>query len=199
MATRTQELQAFLNSLEENFAAAGGEPEVAAVVGKLFNVLKRPAPTDSPAPIRLPVCRCLPEALNLGKSRSPQLARLASTFEAIEPKLEWMVRPSGGPSASANWPEGHANATIIGRNRGLERRDDVAIGVSLLAPNVRYPDHHHAPEEVYLLLTPGRFQHGVSDWFEPGAGGTLHNAPNVQHAMASQNAPLLAFWCLLLD
>jgi len=109
-----------------------------------------------------------------------------------------MVRSSGGPFASANWPEGHANSTIVGPERGLECRDDVAIGVSLLAPLVRYPDHQHAPEEVYLLLTPGRFQHGGSDWFEPGIGGTLHNEPNIRHAMVSQDAPLLAIWCLLL-
>ena len=79
---------------------------------------------------------------------------------------------------------------------GLESRNDVHIGVSLLAPNVRYPDHNHAPEEVYLVLSPGRFQHGEFGWFEPGIGGTLYNEPNIRHAMASDEAPLFALWLL---
>lgn len=70
------------------------------------------------------------------------------------------------------------------------------IGVSLLAPRVRYPDHNHGPEEVYLVLSPGRFQHGDVGWVEPGIGGTFHNAPGIKHAMASNEAPLLAIWCL---
>ena len=81
---------------------------------------------------------------------------------------------------------------------GVEERRDVMIGASLLAPNVRYPDHNHAPEEIYLVLTPGRFQHGNSGWFTPGVGGTLHNVPSIKHAMASEDTPFLAMWCLLL-
>jgi hypothetical protein len=68
--------------------------------------------------------------------------------------------------------------------------------VSLLAPNVRYPDHSHSPEEVYLVLSPGRFRHGESGWFEPGVGATLYNEPNILHAMSSEDVPLLAFWYL---
>jgi hypothetical protein len=198
MAIRSQQLQAFLDSLEVGFAGARGEPEVAAAADKLFAALRRAGAPGSPDPVGLPVCRHLPAALNVARSSSPQLARLASALEAIEPRFAWMVRSSGGPFASANWPAGHANATIVGPERGLERRDDVWIGASLLAPLVRYPDHRHPPEEIYLLMTPGRFQHGTSDWFEPGAGGTLHNVPNIQHAMASHDVPLLAIWCLLL-
>ena len=141
----------------------------------------------------------MPDAINLAKSRTSELARLALAFEAIEPSLAWMVRASGGPFASVNWPEGHANATIVGSAPALETRDDIAIGASLLAPNVRYPDHSHAPEEIYLLLTPGRFQHGESDWMALAPGETLHNEPRIKHAMASDDGPLLAFWCLLMQ
>jgi quercetin dioxygenase-like cupin family protein len=113
----------------------------------------------------------------------------------MEPSLLWSRRPAGGPFASDNWPDGHANATIVG-TEGLEHREDVVIGVSLLAPHVRYPDHNHSPEEVYLILSPGRFRHGESDWFEPGIGGTFYNEPNIVHAMASGEDPLLALWYL---
>lgn len=198
MAQRSEKLQAFVDSLERGFAAARPSRQVATVANALFSALANPESAGELSPVRLPVCRWLPAALNLAKAASAPLARLASAFEAIEPQLAWAVRSSGGPFASDNWPEGHANATLIGPERGLERRDDVTVGVSLLGPNVRYPDHRHPPEEVYLLLTRGRFQHGDSEWFEPGVGGTLHNEPSIKHAMASQDAPLLAIWCLLL-
>ena len=144
---------------------------------------------------RLPVCRYLDDGLATARAASPSLARVADAFAALEPKLRWAQRAGGGPFASDNWPDGHANATIVGPG-GLEHREDLVIGVSLMAPHVRYPDHNHSPEEVYLVLSPGRFQHGGSDWFEPGIGGTFYNIPNIVHAMASGEAPLLAFWYL---
>jgi quercetin dioxygenase-like cupin family protein len=84
---------------------------------------------------------------------------------------------------------------IVGPN-GFEPRDDVWVGVSLLAPDVRYPDHNHAPEEVYLVLSEGKFRQDDKDWFEPGVGGSFYNRPNIKHAMASGDAPLFAIWCL---
>lgn len=30
----------------------------------------------------------------------------------------------------------------------------------------------------------------------PDIGGTLYNKPNIKHAMASDDVPLLALWCL---
>lgn len=199
MTIRSDALQEFLDSLKENFAAAKFDAAVRSVIDVLFADLARPAPAGSHHPRRLPTCQHLPDAINLAKSASSELARLASAFEAIESSLAWMVRASGGPFASANWPEGHANATIIGSASALETRDDLAIGASLLAPNVRYPDHSHAPEEVYLLLTPGRFQHGDLDWMALAPGETLHNEPRIKHAMASDGGPLLVFWCLLMQ
>lgn len=79
---------------------------------------------------------------------------------------------------------------------GLENRTDVWLGVSLLAPHVRYTDHSHAPEETYLVLSDGQFQHGESAWLSPGVGGSIYNPPWVRHAMRSGTAPLLALWAL---
>lgn len=43
------------------------------------------------------------------------------------------------------------------------------FGASLLAPNVRYPDHDHAPEEAYLVMTEGEFRWDDGGWFSPVA------------------------------
>ena len=77
-------LQEFLDSLKENFAAAKSDPTVSSVVDVLFADLSRPAPAGSQHPRRLSACRHLPDAIDLAKSASPELARLARSFEAIE-------------------------------------------------------------------------------------------------------------------
>ena len=55
-------------------------------------------------------------------------------------------------SRSLKFLNGHANTQILGP-LGLENRDDVVIGISLLSPNIEYPVHKHAPEEIYLVLS----------------------------------------------
>jgi quercetin dioxygenase-like cupin family protein len=91
--------------------------------------------------------------------------------------------------------DGHANALVAGPE-GIEIRDDVMIGISLMAPHVRYPDHRHPPEEVYVSLAGGAWWKEHGDWYGPGSGGLVYNEPNVLHAMATEQEPLLAIWCL---
>ncbi|MES0129257.1 dimethylsulfonioproprionate lyase family protein [Mesorhizobium sp. M0029] len=195
MESRSTLLETFVAALDEAFAVAPMEAEAEASVARIFEALRVAGTSGTVQGTRIPVCRHLGNAYSFGRSGSAQLARVTDAFAALEPNLKWAVRPANGPFASENWSTGHANSMIIGQG-GLEQRKDVAVGASLLAPDVRYPDHNHGPEEVYLILSPGRFQHGNSGWFEPGVGGTLYNEPNIRHAMASDNAPLLAFWCL---
>jgi len=70
----------------------------------------------------------------------------------------------GSEAHGEQFLDGHANATIAGPE-GLEIRRDVHIGVSLKAPNVRYPDHHHPPEEIYVVLSDGQWRQG---WIRRG-------------------------------
>ena len=119
-------------------------------------------------------------------------------LQLYAPDAEYWMPAWDDDDQLTNDPHSQISLIYYPNRNGLEDRDDITIGVSLLAPHVRYPDHRHAPEEIYLVLTPGRFQHGESEWFEPGPGGTLHNIPNIRHAMASGDVSLLAIWCLLL-
>lgn len=85
---------------------------------------------------------------------------------------------------------------IIGPG-GIEERKDLWIGASLMAPNVRYPDHDHAPEEAYLVLSEGEFRQGDGEWFSPAIGSSFYNVPRIKHAMRSADTPLFAFRALL--
>lgn len=142
---------------------------------------------------RLAVCSELAPAL--AEARATTTAAVAEAFAAIEPQLSWSRRDTADPS-DARFYNGHANALIIGRSGCLEIRDDVWLGVTLMAPHVHYQVHQHPPEEVYLALTGGEWWNAAMDWTEPGPGGTIYNPPGILHAMRSGDKPMLAFWLL---
>lgn len=142
---------------------------------------------------RLPVCDWIAPALaGVPAGRAP----LALTFAALEAQLRWRRRASAVESEHPFW-NGHANAVILGPG-GLEDRSDLWIGATVMAPGVRYVDHDHAPEEVYLSLTPGEWWNAQMDWTDPGASGCIYNPPGIAHAMRSGAGPLLALWYLPL-
>ena len=119
---------------------------------------------------------------------------MAKAFAAIEPRLNWKARAGADPK-DEQFLNGHANAIIAGPE-GLEIRPDVRIGVSLMAPHTRYPDHHHPPEEIYVVLSEGEWRQASNPWHAPGIGGLVYNPPDIVHAMRSAEAPLLALWFL---
>lgn len=202
---RDPALQTFAEALLAAYAEVVPGPEAAASLQRITDALGTPGPRRARPGSRLPVCVHLDAALRDAERTAemraePWLRRFLDAFRAIEPALEWVRRASYDATASANFADGHANAMILGPG-GLENRRDVWIGASLLAPHVRYTDHAHAPEETYLVLSPGEFRQGEfrqggGDWFAPGIGGSFYNPPEIVHAMRSGAAPLFAFWSL---
>jgi hypothetical protein len=197
MNERAGDIQNFLDAARLGFGAFLKSPQGLRAVEKAFKALAEPGLERAGPGSRLAVCSHLEQALDPGRLKHPSLIKIAEVFRLIEPRLEWRTRETSS-TASDNFSTGHANALIVGPN-GLERRADVWLGVSLLAPQVRYPDHRHPPEEAYLVLSSGEFRQGENDWFVPGIGGTLYNRPDIVHAMRSDHAPLFALWCLPID
>lgn len=142
---------------------------------------------------RLAVCDWVDRAL-AGAPRPRQA--LATAFAGVKDQLAWKRRASADPADKAFW-DGHANAVILGPG-GLEDRDDLWVGVTVMAPGIRYVDHDHPPEEVYLSLTPGEWWNAAMDWTDPGPTGAIYNPPGIAHAMRSGAGPLLALWYLPL-
>lgn len=196
MPNRPAELQDFLDAARAAFTAAAGDPKAQASLSKSFDALDRVGEPAKEAGQRLPVCaRHLEAASAPERFEAPELRRLAEAFHVVEPSLVWVRHRGAAPGASANYVEEHANAMFVGPG-GIERRTDVWIGVSLLAPEVRYPDHTHPPEETYLVMSAGQFRQEDGPWFEPGIGGSFYNPPGIAHAMRSGPEPLFAFWTL---
>ena len=145
---------------------------------------------DAPPP---PAYRYLSAAL--GRARAaPEVSSLAEAFTALEPRLAWGRRP-GSEAHEETFHDGHANAVLVGPT-GLERRSDVLVGASLVAPGVRYIDHHHPPEELYIAMSEGEWYREDRGWHEPGFGGIVHNPSGAVHAMRAGPESLLALWLL---
>lgn len=192
---RPKPMQEFLDAIISAADSYVTDPNAKASLSKIRAALQTPSKMSDGEGTQLPIRKNLEEVANPSHFHAPELRYLMETFLRLEPMLNWRRRSGDMSCASANFAEGHANANIVGPG-GIERRTDVWLGVTLLSPNVRYPDHSHPPEETYLVLSNGAFRHGDSEWFEPGIGGTFYNSPGITHAMRSDNTPLLAFWLL---
>lgn len=117
---------------------------------------------------------------------------LVGSFFNIADYLAWYKRPAPD---MPDFMIGHANAEIIGP-RGLERRDDLVVGVTLMRPGITYPDHQHPPEELYIVLSEGLWRQNDNPWWSPGHGGLVYNPADIVHSMRSLETPLFALWCL---
>ncbi len=194
MARRADGLQDFIDAAFVAFDQHVRDIEGRRSISQIFGLLEGLGEQREGGGSRLPVCDHLPDALSVLTGTS-SLQRLLAGFQAIEPRIVWRRREDNTGTASENYVDGHANGMIVGPG-GIEVRSDVWLGVTLMSPQVRYPNHTHAPEETYLVMSDGEFQHGESSWFAPGVGGTFYNPPAIRHAMRSLEKPLFAFWAL---
>ncbi|WP_395022628.1 dimethylsulfonioproprionate lyase family protein [Dongia sp.] len=186
MASRDKKLQAVLDLLCRSVAAdAARSADTARVLERVEARLgSMPEAEPAPQPVRFPICDLLDEALVLSTPLNAAVREIAAD-------LTWYRRPGG----DERFQQSHANTMLVGPN-GLEPREDLWIGATLLAPHTDYPVHHHPPEEIYLVLSEGDWWREGTGWFTPGIGGTLYNQPNVRHAMRSHARPLFALWAL---
>ena len=145
---------------------------------------------------RPPAYRYLSATLENARA-APDIAPLAEAFAALEPELAW-VRRAGSEAHGETFHGGHANAWLVGP-AGLERRSDVLVGTSLVAPGVRYIDHRHPPEEIYIVMSEGEWYREDRGWHTPGVGGIVYNPSDAVHAMRAGPEPLLALWLLPVD
>lgn len=194
---RDPALQTLIDRLEAAFLTCALSDPARQALDRVFDRLRQPAAAGHPKAEPLAVTALLPQALEplrQGKA-GPSIAALAEAIAALGPVLPWATRKVVGPTASAGFAGAHANAYLIGPG-ALEDRADVMVGLSLMAPATRYPDHDHPPEEVYLVLSDGAFLQGEADWLPRQPGQTVYNTPGIRHAMRAGDQPFLALWCL---
>lgn len=192
---RIQALEELLGAARTTYYGRARDQKSISLLEQVFDALETPAPQSQFESGRLPVCRYLSDISLSLDSDDSDLRQLMQAFMAIEPALQWRRRQGDCTGASEGFSENHANAMLVGPE-GLELREDVWLGVSLVGPNVRYPDHRHLPEETYLVMSRGDFRQGRNEWVHVANGETFYNPKNIVHAMRSSDRPLLVFWAL---
>jgi quercetin dioxygenase-like cupin family protein len=197
MSIRDPNLQQLLD-ISRRIISASGHAQAQMAGERVFDRLAaRRGSLDAVSAERLPVVRHTVEAaVKMLAAQASPLPELGSAFAAVEAQLAW-GRRRNAEVVGEPFFGGHANAMLVGPG-GLEQRDDVMVGVTVMAPHIVYPDHDHPPEEVYIALSPGEWWNAEMDWTEPGPGGIIYNPPGILHAMRSHREPFLALWFLPL-
>jgi hypothetical protein len=196
MANRPAHVETFIRIAEDLFRSEALPAQGRLVASRVFERLRTPSGDGARHAARYPACEWIDAALAPIIEQPTHFGAAARQIKLLEPLLGWSRRTTGA-HGSDNYIEGRVHGMVCGPG-GAESRYDVQLGFTTMAPNVRYPDHSHPPEEAYVLLTAGEFRQKDGDWIDPGIGGGIHNAPRSLHAMRSGAAPFLAIWCLLI-
>ena len=139
MLGRNKNLQRFIDAVEAGIRAQAAQfPGAMPMVDRIFTALKDTGDVKAKSsPVRLAVCSHLEVAYSQAHDGPDPVPELADAFASIEPEVAWSRRP-GSAGITGDFYNNHASAVIVGEG-GLEARQDVRIGVSLVAPDNHYP------------------------------------------------------------
>src|SRR5262245_40662495 len=114
LTQRSPDLQSLLAVGEAAIHQAPAvEGRAHSTAARVFAALRVPATQATGAAARLPVCRHLPAALELARRAPGPVGALADALGAIEPRLNWQIRPDA-EAVGETFLNGHANAAIVG-------------------------------------------------------------------------------------
>ena len=113
-------------------------------------------------------------------------ADIAHTFGQLTQTLRWSQNPSyTRENCAQSLLDGYAYAALSGPDGPLHAAAPRG-GFHLMGPDVLYPDHHHAPREVYLIFTGGvQWRLDQGDWFDVEPGTLLYHDAWQMHGMPS--------------
>ena len=143
-----------------------------------------------------PVCSHLETALAAMRDRD-----LADVIAVASPLLSWVTyAPYPRADIGAAFADGHAFTSLIGEG-AFHHADDFALGLFIIAPNVLYPDHHHAAPELYAPLTGPHSWRFLPDekWTAIPADIPVWNEPWAPHATRTGDVPFLCIFCWTKD
>ncbi|MEJ2886068.1 dimethylsulfonioproprionate lyase family protein [Actinomycetospora aeridis] len=135
----------------------------------------------------LPVLAHLDDALARAGAEADE--ELADVLRPLARAVTWQQTAAYvAAPPDASFLDLYAHAT-------LAEAPDVAAGLVLLGPGVRYPPHHHPAEEFYLPAGEVWWVHGLGESPVPEpAGELIHHEPWQPHGMwTGERAALLVY------
>ena len=145
-----------------------------------------------PAAQSLPVADRLPALMPLA---APATAEITFAVLAAAPHLHWQQSYSEA-QVGAHYLANYGWFNLVSPE-GPYVAQDFRISVGYWEQGLTYPQHAHAPEEIYCVLAGGAtFASDGRAAQTAGAGELIHHAPNQMHGFAMEETPLLAmaFW-----
>ncbi|MEY9530906.1 hypothetical protein ABIA23_001492 [Sinorhizobium fredii] len=162
------------------------------VAGKVFHNLSRPSGFYRAGDPALPWCEYLGRALEGAAIEGP-VAAIASALAELHPNLRW-YRSATGPFASVNFARDHAHALLVGPG-GIEERDDVEVGLTVMGPFSRFPDHRRPHPSVFLAVSRAEVRVGDTDWTTCSPGAIFFVDDGSKIALRCTRDRLLLLWC----
>ncbi|RFB87561.1 hypothetical protein B5K11_26880 [Rhizobium leguminosarum bv. trifolii] len=194
-ASRPRELQEVLTSLGDVLLADSVPLMAKFNAAKIIGMLDKSGPILA-EPSGMPgnrLTELAKTALSTVCNQSPAHRSLVIALLAVFGRLDW-YKGKYGPFGSVNFEENHQHALLVGPG-ALEHRTDLRIGLTVLAPYTRFPDHHQNHSRVFLPLTFGEFRFGDDDWIYSSNGEVLFNPAGRQCAIRCTAKPLVTLWC----
>lgn len=142
---------------------------------------------------RLLLTEQIEQALRMLETTSADMRRVAFALRLLVDQLDWYTDKTG-PYASVNFARGHAHGLLIGPD-GIEERSDVRVGVTIMAPYTRFPDHELTTSRLVLALSDGEFWSECSGWWRSQIGAAICQPVGGQFAMRCGARPFLMLWC----
>jgi len=196
-SARPRPLEVVLNAVGDMLLSPQAPVMASFVAGKVYQRLQQPGSINEGVQAGFDADDHFNRALANISSSLPNLSHAAKSLAALKESLLWRSSRSG-PFASLKFEQSHAHAILAGPG-GLEERSDVRVGITLMAPYSRFPDHVQFHSRVFLLLSDGEICFDLSNWFRANAGTIFFNEAGRKFAMRCTSEPLLAVWCHVED
>lgn len=132
-------------------------------------------------------------ALNTLADEGPNSRFLATALRELEENLVWYSAKSG-PFASVNFERNHAHA-ILGTPEKRDEGERVLLGITIMAPYTRFPDHVQRLPRVMFPLSAGEYKSMSGEWRRSHIGSPIFCAAGREFAMRCASQPLLSLWC----
>ena len=125
-------------------------------------------------------------------SHHPLSGAISGFLTMFGHELDW-YRSNTGDYASLNFESRHAHALIMGPG-GFEEQANVVIGITVMEPYTRFPDHAHTRDLLVFPLSGGEFKAGEGPWDAAGLGSMVFCKAGDICAMRCAANPLLTLW-----
>ena len=152
------------------------------------------APAEVPPAPPLTVTRHLTAVEPTGTD--PLIDAVIDEFLSIAPDLPWRRTAGYLDVLSEEYLANYGYVQLVGPPPSIIEHPSVRVGIGVWGPDLEYPLHEHAAEELYHVLA-GTPSFGTEDgaWTPAAPGDAVHNPPWHRHAQRFGATPTVLLYC----